>query len=748
MKTLLLFLVQLISLPIFAQIKGSVKLHLTPVQGATISFGKQTLLSDSAGRFELPFSTRSSEIKITFSGCKTFRKWIHPTDTMSLEVILETQIADIEEVVVSGTLRSVKRMETPVPVEVYTSAYLKKNPTPNIFEALQNVNGVRPQLNCNVCNTGDIHINGLEGPYTLVLIDGMPIVSSLSSVYGLSGIPNSIIERIEIVKGPASSLYGSEAVGGLINIITKSPSQSPRFSADVISTSWKETNADLSFKWNINSVHAVTGINIFNYSDPADHNNDGFTDITLQKRISIFNRLDIAVAKKIWSIAARYLYEDRWGGEMNWEKKWRGSDSVYGESIYTNRLELTSEYNFTKNLKGSTSYNKHIQNSYYGINSFNATQEIAFGQFIWNGNFRKHNYLIGLASRYTYYDDNTVATEMLHNNKKINSPSKIFLPGIFIQDEYKISDAFTVLTGIRMDHNPVHGKILTPRVAFKYNFNKNTIVRLNFGTGFRVVNLFTEDHAALTGARKVIIKNDLKPEKSYNLNLNALKKIILKNGFLTLDASIWYTRFQNRIIGDFDTDPDLIIFDNLTGYATGKGFTLNTDVNLKNGFKFIAGITLQDVVIKNDTKSTRQLLTEKFSGTWAVSFPVKKLKMVCDYTGNIYGPMRLPLLGITDPRDAYSPVWSIQNFQTTITISKKSEFYTGVKNIFNWTPARKNKMLIARSHDPFDKLVEYDNNGNVLATTENPYALTFDPNYVYAPNQGRRIYAGFRFNLR
>src|SRR5690606_6030491 len=119
------------------------------------------------------------------------------------------------EVVVSGTMKAVSKLESPVPVEVYTSKFFQANPTPSSFDALQNVNGVRPQLNCNVCNTGDIHIDGLEGPYTMVLIDGMPIVSGLSTVYGLSAIPQSLIERVEVVKGPASTLYGSEAVGGL-----------------------------------------------------------------------------------------------------------------------------------------------------------------------------------------------------------------------------------------------------------------------------------------------------------------------------------------------------------------------------------------------------------------------------------------------------------------------------------------------------------------------------------------------------
>ncbi|MGB5368819.1 MAG: TonB-dependent receptor, partial [Flavobacteriaceae bacterium] len=139
---------------------------------------------------------------------------LNTDEKKTISIALKTNYEQLEESVVTGTLKAVNRLESPVPVEVYSPTFLKKNPTANIFEALQNINGVRPQINCNVCNTGDIHINGLEGPYTLVLIDGMPIVSGLGTVYGLSGIPNSLISQIEIVKGPASSLYGSEAVGG------------------------------------------------------------------------------------------------------------------------------------------------------------------------------------------------------------------------------------------------------------------------------------------------------------------------------------------------------------------------------------------------------------------------------------------------------------------------------------------------------------------------------------------------------
>lgn len=282
----------------YAQEKGALSGKITS-EGIAIAdadikiigtnFGTST---DSLGHYAIEnIPAGNYKIQVAYVGSKTMKKsiTIKKDETLTLNAELENDKNSLEEVVISGTLKPVSRLESPVPVEVYKPSYFKKNPTANIFEALQNVNGVRPQLNCNICNTGDIHINGLEGPYTLVLIDGMPIVSGLSTVYGLSGIPNSLLERIEIVKGPASSLYGSEAVGGLINIITKNPSSAPRFSIDGFSNSWGEVNLDAGFKGNIGQNSSVLlGVNYFNYNNPIDNNHDNFTDVTLQHRISVF----------------------------------------------------------------------------------------------------------------------------------------------------------------------------------------------------------------------------------------------------------------------------------------------------------------------------------------------------------------------------------------------------------------------------------------------------------------------------
>ncbi|HQE33575.1 MAG TPA: TonB-dependent receptor [Flavobacterium alvei] len=655
---------------------------------------------------------------------------------------------ELNEVVVSGTLKPIRRLESAVPVEVYSPVFFKKNPTASIYEALQNVNGVRPQLNCGVCNTGDIHINGLEGPYTSVMIDGMPIVSSLSTVYGLSGIPNSLVERIEIVKGPASSLYGSEAVGGLINIITKNPNNAPLFSADVFTTSWLETNADIGGKFNIGKkATSILGLNYYNYNQTIDNDNDSFTDVTAQNRISVFNKLNFSRNQnRLFTIAVRGMYEDRWGGDVRWEKKYRGGNEIYGESIYTKRGELIGSYQLptTEKLMLSFSGTMHFQDSRYGTTSYIANQKIGFAQLTWDKKIQNNDLLAGIASRYTYYDDNTTATAILTEN----NPEKTWLPGIFLQDEITFSEKHKVLLGIRYDYNSIHGNIFTPRFAYKVKFNNNNILRLNAGTGFRVVNLFTEDHAALTGSREVVIAENLDPEKSINANLNYIKKIYLDNGtFLGIETTAFYTRFSNKIVSDYEIDPNKIIYDNIDGYALSQGISCNTDINFTNGLKFILGATYMDVSNVENGIKTRPLLTENFTGTWTVSYKIDKIKTIIDYTGNVYSPMKLPLLSETDPRNPNSPWYSLQNIQFTYSGWKNFELYAGIKNLLNFTPKRNNPFLISRTEDPFDKNVQYDSNGKVLVTPDNPYGLTFDTTYVYGPNQGIRGFFGLRYNF-
>jgi outer membrane receptor for ferrienterochelin and colicins len=660
-----------------------------------------------------------------------------------LNIILESSNATVDEVVITGTMNETERSESPVPVEVFTPKFFKKNPAASLFESVGMMNGVKPQLNCNVCNTGDIHINGMEGPYTMVLIDGMPIVSSLATVYGLMGIPNSLIERVEVVKGPASSLYGSEAMGGLINVITKNPMTAPRFGIDVWGTSWAEGNADIGFsKRTGKNSYLLTGINAFWYNSPIDNNNDNFTDVTLQKRTSLFAKWAInGKNESRFTLATRYIFEDRWGGEMQWKNEFRGGDSVYGESIYTSRFELIAHADFPwkKKVAADFSYNYHDQNTVYGATAFLARQHTLFGQLRYTEQVKNHFLLGGISVRSIFYDDNTAATFNSVGSMPINDPDVSVLPGIFLQDEWSVKDAHRLLLGVRYDYHLVHGSIVSPRIAWKYTMNDAVTLRSSFGTGFRVVNVFTEDHAALTGWREVVFKEELNPEKSLNGNVNLVLRRYRNNWFGGLDITGFGTWFTNKITADLDTDPEKIIYDNLNGYAVSAGVSVNADITYSNGLKFMAGVTWMKV-FQNETDSTGnevrtvQLHAPEWSGTASASYTFP-FGLTADFTASWYGPMRLPIFP-NDYRPEYSPWFCIANLQLTQKLKSNFEVYGGVKNLFNFIPENP----IMRSFDPFDR--------NINDPVGNPHGYTFDPSYNYAPMQGIRVFLGLRLTIK
>ncbi|WP_207495564.1 TonB-dependent receptor [Aridibaculum aurantiacum] len=752
MKIILLILFCTFSFFCEAQkLKGRVVCEGAPVAGISVLVEgqKKGAITNAQGEFDIE-GVAPQTITLHYSGIGyQHKKLVFQADSLHTvlpEVELERMMGNMQEVVVTGTLKAVSKMDSPIPVEVYTPVLFKKNPSPNIFESLQMVNGVQPQLNCNVCNTGDIHINGMEGPYTMILIDGMPIVSSLSTVYGLSGIPNSMVKRVEIVKGPASTLYGSEAVGGLINIITKDPLTADKLKVDLSATSVGEYNADVNAKFNVQKSSSIIGVNYFNYWQRRDINNDNFTDVTLQNRVSLFNKWNFhRKENRLFTLAGRYIYENRWGGELQWNRSFRGSDSIYGESIYTNRYELIGNYQFSKNLYADVSYNYHLQDSYYGTTPYKALQHVAFAQLRYLKSINKHNILVGLPLRYTWYDDNSIATQ---KRGGVNMPAITYLPGLFVQDDWKVNEKLTLLAGLRYDHNNNHGSIFTPRLAFKYAPNRHNSLRMSAGNGYRVVNLFTEDHAALTGARDVVITSELKPEQSWNTNINYTSHINLNNGFIAVDASAFYTYFTNKIVGDFFTDRNKIIYDNLYGYAISKGLTLNIDAGFKQGLKVNAGVTYMDVYQVEEGQNglpekVPQLFAPKFSGTYAVSYTFPKAGIAIDWTGRVNGPMYLPVFP-NDFRPAQSPLYCIMNLQLTKNF-KQFEWYGGVKNLLDFVPSNP----ILHSDDPFNKPggKYFDANGDSRPDT-NPNGYTFDPTYNYAPIQGAKVFVGVRWILK
>ena len=714
------------------------KITALPIAGATIAASSQQLLTDNSGILKLPLKPTTSALRITASG--------YHAQTISLkeqknvyEVLLQPHQIGLDEIVVSGTLRQVNRLQSPVPVESYTAHFFHRNRTHNLFDALSQVNGVQPQITCNVCNTGGLQVNGLEGPYTMVLIDGMPIVSALSTVYGLFGIPNNMIKRVEVIKGPASTLYGSEAVAGIINVITKAPTHKREWIVSQNATTYREWNTDIGYSFKQAKVSGMVSLNHFKYNHPTDRNADGFMDIPLQQRTSLFGKLMLDRKHQLpFSLAVRYISEERSGGQVNWTRKWRGSDSVYGESIDTRRVELFGNYGLSigkQDLLLEYAYNYHHQDSWYGNTFYLASQHTAFAQLRWDKKIGSHALTAGVPFRFQRYDDNSVATSDAVTGK--NLPALNTIAGFFVQDEWKLSEQFTALAGMRLEHHQVQGLVWSPRLSLKWNAAEHHTFRLAAGNGFRVVNLFTEDHAALTGARQLLIEERLKPERSWNAHLQYSSQYHLGDaGLLSADAGLFYTHFSNRILPDYDTDPEKIIYRNLDGFAVSRGGNAALFLSLRNGIRANAGVTILDAFVREEEAARMRILyVPTFTANYGLGYQFSKTGLTLDFTGRTLSPMRLPVFP-NDYRPEMSPWYSILNLQLTKKVGDWLQLVVGVQNLLNFMP----RDPIMRPFDPFDR--------TVTDPITNPNGFTFDPSYNYAPLIGRRFQVGITVTLR
>jgi len=638
----------------------------------------------------------------------------------------QSDSGQLSELVISGTLRAVKRSESPVPVETLTRSFLRANPSPNIFESLQMVNGLQPQVNCNVCSAGDIHINGMEGPYTLVTIDGMPLMSSLGTVYGLMGIPNSMLQRVEVIRGAASALYGSEAMAGVINLITREPGNKTRWTADYSVTSHAELGLDLGAAYRIGKLRVLSSVNGFSMSRPFDHNGDGFADIPVQQRYSLFQKISLPGSS--WgkaTFAIRRFGEYRWGGQMHWEEQFAGTDSVYGERVCTGRTEVLGSVDFTNpgKLRWQFSYIDHKQQSVYGLMSFDARQRIFFSQLLWNIEHRGWQWLAGLPFRYTHYDDNTPVTAQAQS---------IPLPGVFVQLEKVWNHQIRSNLSLRCDYDRVHGLIWSPRLALQFKPGKHNL-RFNLGSGYRVVNVFTEDHAALTGSRRVVFREALNPERSWSTLLSHNRTLGFRRSFLILESSLFYTRFRNKIVADYFSHPDQVIYTNLNGFAISRGCSVNLEHRHRSGQRLSLGVTLLDVGLSEADslgvlRREQQVHTPPFSGSLQFHQPLNDF-WSADINGRLFSPMRLPVVP-NDFRPEYSPWHGLINLQLIRNGKHGIEWYFGVRNLLNFMP----QDPLLRPFDPFDKEIGLNN----------PNGYTFDASYNYASMQGRRIFLGLR----
>lgn len=684
------------------------------------------------------------ELQVSALGYQAFSRSIEVQET-SLDlgsIEMKEDVLGLQEVVVTGAMKETFIKDSPVKIDVITHQFLLRNSAPtNLTESIKMINGVQETVACGVCFTNSFSINGLPGAYTAVLIDGTPLYGNLSAVYGLNGIPSTFIERIEVIKGPNSTLYGSEAVAGVINVITKDPARQPKLGLSTMLTTHGESYGTLSFAPKVGKWNTYWGLDWGHSNTFSDANGDGFSDRIHLDRYTLFSKWSMdRPEKRRFTIFGKLYYEDRRNGVEAFLKsrayrEIRGSDQYYGESIYTQRAEVFGTYDLATPTRMwiDFAFNTHEQNSYYGADLYEAEQQVGFTNLIWNPKLNKHDLLLGLTNRLQRYDDNTVATP--------NGADLQYIPGVFVQDEWTIKPKMTLLLGSRLDLYKGNGPIFSPRLNLKYKTGDWTTWRLNAGTGFRLVNLFTEDHAFVTGQREVVITEDLNPERSYNFSINYNHIFTWGESQGSLDIDAFFTHFLNKIIPSYDT-PGKIIYANTEGYAQTRGI----NISLQQQFRFPLNYTLggsflrstQYDAVENGNFETRAI---PFAPVWTalsvVNYRFKKAGITLAYTANWTGSMALPEVFDLDPagqpsstpRPTQSPIFSIHNFQVIKSLAKgKLDLFTGVQNLFDYRQV-------------YSPLVGFND-----PQTQPGFSNYFDTAYAFSPIHGREFYLGVRWS--
>ena len=666
------------------------------------------------------------------------RKKLIVDEVLRVDFELEERAIEIDGVAVTGTLTRTFVKDSPTKINVVSPSYLEKIPTANVMEVIQNVNGLYQQVDCGVCGTNNIRINGMDGPYTAVLIDGMPIMSSLATVYGLNGISPAMIQQIEIIKGPMSTLYGSEAMGGVINVITKSPQTAPPFTFNAFRTEHGENALDAGGSGRWGRWSGMASVTLFHNDDYHDHNGDDFADLTLSTRMSLFARTvrrDLS-GRPHFELSVRHYYEDRLGGTSeyieNYSPALRGSEEHYGETILTHRIETIGTWHLQPETGAriDVALNHHDQDSFYGADSYQARQSTAFSQLLWPVRLdARRTLMLGATMRGQRYDDNTGATGTFDaaGIQLGNRPDNRWIPGLFTQHEWLVSNRVRLQAGLRVDYQEDHGWIPSPSANLKISAGEMTTLRFNTGTGFRIVNLFTEDHSAYSGARATILLEDLAPERSLS-GIASLQHIFdFDSNPMTVDLEGFYTYFTNKIEPDYSQQGE-IIYANLDGSSTTRGLSLTVSQSLTAiPMVFTVGATLMDVFVEEDERQHPLEFAPDYQGVANATYRLPA-ELRLDYTMNLTGPMKLPEYDPPFKRDPESLRFSVHNLQLTRDISLRDgsllQPYMALENLTDFT---QDSPLV----DPL-----------------NPFGENFDTAYIYGPVHGRSIGLGVRWFMR
>lgn len=717
-----------------------------PLMGAEVYWnGTQIGVStDDNGTFTLKRTENSNTLVISYIGYKT--KTVKVTNSEALHIQLEPQSA-LEEVVVTQKRANTMKSQWQVAnLHTMSSGELLKAACCNLSESFSTNPSIDVNFSDAVTGNKQIKMLGLTSPYILMAEENIPAMRGASQAYGLSFVPGTWIESIQITKGAGSVINGYESISGQINYEIEKPINARPFFLNLYTSedSRYELNAHtkvkLSDKW-ATSLLAHGNVR----QRKSDHNHDGFIDNPIGNQINLLNRWQYSNAEKGWVsfVNLNYMKDERQAGQIDYNPLTdKGTTNAWGSEVNSERFTLSNKTGYVfpdtpyKSIGLQNSFQSHRQDSYFGLNSYDIHQKSWYGNLIYNsiiGN-TQHKFATGLSGTYDDYNEQLTTSALAGDFSRIDRSV-----GAFFEYTYDNSSNFSFVAGIRADSHNNLGNFITPRFHLRYNPWKEATFRLSAGRGKRAANVIAENQQLLASSRQLhIIGGDggklygLNPEIAWNYGASFLQtfKIWGKNAELSVD--FYRTHFDNQVVVDLDHSPQQALFYNLDGKSFANSLQAEVSISPAKGLDFKAAYKYYDVQTQFTKGQLEKTLTPKHRWFANIAYETADTQennhsqWKFDVTFNWLGEQRLPTTA-TNPLayrlSDYAPSFATLNAQITRVFSKTFEVYVGGENITNYKQA----------------------NGILAANA--PFGAYFDSTMQYAPAFGQMYYAGMRFKL-
>ncbi len=505
---------------IFGKVTNDKKEQLT---GASVYWLGTTIGVTTGNEGEFEISSKD------ISNKKLIASYVgHSPDTMDItnQTFVEFRLKEtktLHEMIVQGQRDGVIISDTKsIKTEQITQTELGKSACCDLAGCFETQTTVQPQTTNVITNSKELRILGLSGVYNQVLIDGFPLIQGLSYTYGISSIPGTLVDNIYVSKGANSVLQGYESISGQINVETKEPDKTDRLLLNAYINNFLEKHFNVNYAFKEGKWSNLTAFHTVQPANKIDRDDDNFLDLPLLTRYMISNKWKYG-NEKDWGwnsrINLRFFNEQRIGGQtfFNTESN-KGSTGAYGQSVNINQPEIWTKTAYRINDKHNivlfASAFHQQQNSYFGTVKYNAEQTNLYGNIQYELNYGKNELKTGISYRYLNLRENIVFTDTFLQRTYAGNYQRLEnVPGLFAENTMRFfNNKLTWIAGVRGDYHNQFAFQVTPRTLLKYDIAPKTIVRANVGTGWRTVNLFSENIGLLVSSRDIIFAEQLQPE--------------------------------------------------------------------------------------------------------------------------------------------------------------------------------------------------------------------------------------------